>query len=850
MPINSDAGPDQTPCSGTATVDMAGIVDIAQGGIWSGGSGSFNDNNDLNAVYTPTLLEISAGTFTLTLITTGNWGCPADTDYVNMTYLPDLIINPMPDTLVCEDATSVPLSVSTNPTTPNGYWSTPNGTGSFFPSDSTLSTTYLPTTADTAIGFVTIIFETDGNYGCLPKIDTMTISFGNDPIPDVTVLPGCTGDSILFTNNTVGAVSWLWEFGNGNTSTLENPYDESYNLPGNYDVTLTVQDAMGCTGSSTQVVTIYPTPVPAIFVGSVCESQYAQFTDISTVLNDTIISWDWDFDDGNNSNVQTPGNIFNVSGTYDVLLTVSTNHCSALDTFTVEVDSLPIININPSITQGCNMATVDFVNTTTNAIAFNWDFGDGTTSTAISPTHTYSNITTSDIIYNIEFLAQSNNGCIDTLNFDITIHPTPVLDITFDDTPGCSPLNIDFVNTTTGAASFDWDFGDGSSSTDTSPSYIFYNNNSYIVYYNVVLTAVSSYGCVDSVNNYITVYPNPVTSFNVNPDSSCSPVDVQFSTLSGQYSYEWFYGDGTSEMADFSTWHNYHNNTISDTTYNVQLVTTTSFNCIDTVENSVVIHPSPTAIFNVDTLNGCTPLTIIITNLSTGGSMFYWDYGDGNNDINNSSVFSHTYINNTLAPLNYTINLIAESANGCRDSITRTITVYPGPLGIFSASDSIGCSPLNIEFTNSTIGAGQYYWNFGDGNYSTNTHPTNTFINSGTVDSIYNVQLIGTSLYGCKDTTLKNITVHPQPEALFGLNNSSGCAPYMLEISNNSSGAINYYWDFGDGNSSTSSDLNIEHEYDNLLSTLMPFQVELIKTGVIAAMSQFNLAKDSQGLLE
>jgi len=828
MPINADAGPDQTPCSGTANVNLLGQVYIAQGGIWSGGSGSFSDNTDLNAVYTPTLLEISTGTFTLTLITTGNWGCPSDTDYVNITYLPDLTISAGNDILVCEDATSIPLHGIISNSVPIGLWTTTNGTGSFFPNDSNLTTSYLPTTADTANGFVTIVFQSDGDYDCNLKSDTMIITFGNDPIPTFTISQGCTGDLISFTNSTIGAVNWLWEFGNGNTSTLENPNDEVYNLPGNYGITLTVQDAMGCIGSLTSLTTIHPTPVPSIFFGTICETQYAQFTDISTVLNDTLISWLWDFDNGNTSNLQHPSTMFDLAGNYNVSLTVATNNCSATDTFTVKVDSLPIINILTNITQGCNMATVNFTNNTQNAVSYHWDFGDGVTSVSNSPTHTYSNTTTNDIVYNVEFVAVSYAGCEDTLTIPITIHPTPILDITFDDTPDCSPLDIMFTNNSTGASYYNWDFGDGTTSTDENPTHQFINTNSYIIYYNVVLVATSNFGCTDSINQFVTVFPNPDSDFSVNSNSFCSPTNIEFNTVSGQYSYEWFYGDGTSEMGGFTTWHSYYNNTNNDTAYVIQLVTTTSFGCSDTVENIAIIHPSPIANFDVDVLSGCTPLTLNINNNSTGGTIFHWNYGDGNLEINSSLNFAHTYINNGLLPLNYTLRLITESANGCKDSVSRTITVYPTPLASFISDDSIGCSPLNVTFTNGTIGSVQYYWDFGDGNYSTNTHPTNTFVNSGIVDSIYTVQLMATSVYNCVDTTFFPIIVHPEPEALFGLNNSSGCAPYTLEITNNSSGAINFYWDFGDGNTSVSTNSTLSNIYENILGIPQSYIVELI----------------------
>ena len=830
LPIEANAGQDFSVCLSETTIDINGIIQAADGGTWSGGSNSFTPSADsLITTYNPTLSEIVAGnTIELFLTTTGNYGCPPDTDTLNIIYLPDLTVSAGGDQLVCEDVTNVTLNGTISDGITSGVWTTLDGTGMFTPNNTDLTTHYLPTAQDTANGFVTIVFSSDGIYDCEPKSDTIIVTFGANPTPDFSFVNACLYDSISFTDLTTNAVSWLWDFGNGNTDNTSTPLNQTYPNSGDFIVSLTVEDGLGCVGVMTDTITVYHVPVADFLVTDFCEQEIIPFTDASTIIIDTIVSWQWDFDNGNTSNLQNPTNIFSPNGNYNVELIVSSNHCVDTILTIVKINPIPVLSVATDMTQGCNHATVVFTNNTTGADNYHWDFGDGVTTTEISPSHTFTNDSDTNMVFMVEQIAFTIFGCSDTLVTAITIHPTPQPELSSDALPGCSPLEVVFTNNSLGASSYLWDFGDGNTSTDAAPSYTFINTSSFIEYFNVVLTATSAYGCTDSVNQYITVFPNPTSYINILPDSTCSPANVLFTTTAGQYSYEWFYGDGTSEMANAAAWHTYYNFGDVDSVYQVELITTTPLGCQDTVSNNLVVHPTPIANFTIDTLNGCSPITITITNTSTGANNYVWDFGDGNITVNNTPTFTYTYINNTGVNQSFIISLTASNATNCENIISKSITVYSAPVAAFTEDYSEGCSPLNITFNNETTGANVYFWDFNDGNISTNTHPVNTFANSGTIDTIYHVNLVGTSIYGCKDTAYFNVTVHPQPEALFALLSSAGCSPYVSDITNNSSGAINYQWNFGDGQTSTNPNINIQHEYIN--NTIFPadYQIELI----------------------
>ncbi len=828
IPINADAGLDQTPCVGTTNVILDGTVDIATGGIWSGGAGFFSDNTNLNATYSPTLSEISNGSFSLTLITTGNWTCPADTDIVNFVYLPDLTVDAGPDKLVCQGETSVALNATVSNGVSSGIWHTPNGTGSFFPNDTSINTFYLPTAIDTANGTVSIVFSSDGTFDCTPKLDTLILFFGIKPTADFVLPTACNLDSINFIESSLGAVTWLWDFDNSNSSTLQSPPNQLYNLYGEYEITLTVTDSIGCMDTKTDTLHVHDTPNVNIYNDIICENQIASFVDISSISNDTIISWFWDFDNSSTSSLQNPSMVFDTAGTYNVSLTISTPYCTNTDTLPIVVNPLPIIDIQTSSTQGCNYSDIIFTNNTTGANSYSWSFGDGVTSTLTSPSHVFTNNTNFDTTFVVTFIAYTANACSDTSVFPIVIYPTPKPVMEIGSSVGCSPLDVTIVNSTTGAGSYFWDFGDGTTSTAISPSHTYVNNNSYVVSYNLILTATSPYGCTDSINNFVTVYPNPGANFLLNSDTSCNPANMTLVATPSQYSYEWIYGDGISEFAGDNVNHTYYNYSVNDTSYDITLITTTIFGCTDTIEQTLVVRATPVADFIVDTLSGCTDLTINILNQSIGATSYTWDFGDGNTGIILSNNFLHTYVNTSFVPISYIIELTASNSKGCSNSENKTITVYPSPNTSFTVVDSVGCSPLVVDFSNTSIGSNQYFWDFGDGQISTNTNPLNTFVNQITVDTTYTVVLSSSSIYNCVDSTIKTIVVHPQPESLFGLNSSAGCAPFTVDMTNNSNGSINHYWYFGDGDSLSSNNNLINHTYDNTTGFPLDFQIDLV----------------------
>lgn len=216
--------------------------------------------------------------------------------------------------------------------------------------------------------------------------------------------------------------------------------------------------------------------------------------------------------------------------------------------------------------------------------------------------------------------------------------------------------------------------------------------------------------------------------------------------------------------------------------------------------------------FTVSPVSGCAPIVVQFTDQSTGNpTEWQWDLGNG----------ATSYLQNPSAtyftPGTYTIKLIVRSANG-EDSLTKNqhITVYPNPAIDFKVSDTIGCFPLQVNFTDlSTTASGtitNWDWDFGDGVTSHISNPVHTYMDAGN----YSVTLRLTNSYGCVKTFSKNrlVEVSNGVVADFSNDNPGFCGPPVaIQFTNKSSGpgTLTYQWEFGDGLQSTEQ--NPEHTY-------------------------------------
>ncbi|MCB0769423.1 MAG: PKD domain-containing protein [Flavobacteriales bacterium] len=798
------------------------------GDYWGTGQDSIIDWTPWPPTFPRTIAYPAIGSYEVMLLDSNY--CGIDTAYVTINIVPPpsvtLTANPTP---VCAGT-----QVNFNETTTGGanYFQWDFGTGNGF--------------GWTGAGDQAFTYNTAGSYsvrytasvqgasaGCA---DTATVVVEVLPSPtalfDVDNDAACDQLTVAFTNNSVNGVTYLWDFGDGTTSGLQDPPPHDYTSFGSYTITLTVTNSQNCQDVATRVVNVYEPPQVQIGAQNVCEGVLSSFADLTvTEPGNPITSWAWDFGDGGTDTVQSPDHQYAASGNYTVTLTSTTPYCSGAGTLPVVVEAKPVADFVPSVSIGCSPMTVDFTNTSVGGVDAIWTFGDGGASNDDSPSHTFLNLGTQDSVYTVQLIVSTAFGCSDTIAMPITVAPGVQALFVHNGMPGCAPLAVDFTNNSTGAQTYLWDFGDGTTSPATNTSHT-YVNTSYVLQTRTVrLIAYSNAGCTDTMTQQVLVYPTPDFTFVATPDSGCSPHTVTFPSVVGAVSYAWDFGDGSNGAGPSPT-HIYFNDTDADIVYPVTLIGSNAFGCVDTTYDEVTVYPVPAAQLLVAPLTGCHPLTATLTDLSTGATGLEWDYGDGT--TGDTSVLSHTHTWFNYAgstPVTYPISLTATNDHGCTGTATAQVQVFPAVTAAF-VSDSIGCAPLAADLTNVSTGATSYQWSFGDGQTSGLGSPSHTYTNQGLDDVVMDVLLTATSAFGCSDTASTQITVHPQPIAQFAPDVQTGCQPLSVDFQDLSIGATTLAWDFGDGITQSTGLGNVAHTYSNTSALPLFFDPSLIATSI------------------
>ena len=698
----------------------------------------------------------------------------------------------------------------------------------------------------TSAGDQSHTFNTQGTYtvSYAASIQGATPGCADTASAVITVLPSptaqftldlhaaCTSLTTDPTNTSINAVSYLWDFGDGTTDTQIDPPPHTYSVAGAYVITLTALNGQGCHHTVRDTVHVFNVPQPAIGAQNVCEGLPAQFADLTvTAPGNPVVQWLWDFGDGTTATTQGPSHLYASGGTYTVTLTTTTPYCSGTGTTLITVEAKPVASLGANPTSGCSPLGVTFTNGSTGATQYVWHYGDGGMSNSPSPQHTYTNPGAADSVYTVLLVASTSSGCSDSAITQITVAPTVLSMFSHDAIPGCAPLLVHFTNNSTGGTAYLWDFGDGNTSTATTPVHTYINLSGALQVFTVNLTVTNWAGCTSTSHQSITVYPAPHFSFSAQPDSGCTPLTVTFPSVLGAITYQWTFGDGSTGSGP-TPQHTYINNTGSPLHFNVRLVAMNAFGCTDSTSGTVVVQPAPVAQFTLSNTTGCHPLSAQLNNTSLGASTYNWTYGDGQTSNTAAATHGHTWYNYQGPGLSsYVVSLTAISPSGCTNSATTTVEVYPQVKAAFVA-DSVGCSPLNPHFVNLSTGASTYQWTFGDGAGSAIASPLHTYTHNGLSDAIFHPVLIAGSPYGCSDTATATVRVHPAPIAQFTASPTSVCAPAPISFQDLSIGAVSMAWMFGDGTFQSAPPGNITHPYTNTGSGPLVLPVRLTATSI------------------
>lgn len=394
------------------------------------------------------------------------------------------------------------------------------------------------------------------------------------------------GGPVTLTAPTPFNGNYVWHPGGQTTPSIQ------VNSPGVYSVDLITSPGCIVTldvtiGSSASLTANFTTD-------TACVGFPTHFTDLS--IPATFTSWGWDFNNDGivDDTTQNPSYIFATSGYHSVKLSVSeSGACSADTIINVYVSPLPIVDFN--FTEACIGLPTAYSDASSgngsSVNAWQWNFNGLASSTQQNPSYTFAQ----EGNYSTTLIVTNSIGCIDSVTKSITVYPLP--EVAFGDPyAACSPACPVFTNTSTiksgSIASYLWDFGDGSTSSDVIPSYCYNNlSNTAVDVYDITLTATSDKGCTASLTtpNLITVYPNPLADFSANPYVvDADNPNIDFTDLSEIASvWNWSFGDGNTSH-EINPSHTY----IDTGAFVVQLQIENIYGCTGIVEKKVFVKPT------------------------------------------------------------------------------------------------------------------------------------------------------------------------------------------------------------------------------------------------------------------
>ena len=414
----------------------------------------------------------------------------------------------------------------------------------------------------------------------------------------------CQDELVIFTNNTINnggnILGTFWDFGDGDTSILSSP-THAYDTSGVFNVCLTITTSLGCDTSICLPITVYNKPQPDFtFMDNQCLNQQPiQFLNNSYNSPGNIISYEWDFGDGNISNQPSPQNTYSLAGTYSVRLKIlNDNNCA--DSVIKQITILPIPTTDFTYTfqsgDSCGVPqVVDFVNNSNSAGGYIWDFESNISPTVNTSTATHpSYIFTQPGTYEVKLVGTNGYACSDTMVKTIVIHPVPTADFIPLNDNGCAPLFVGFNNTTSLTQGFNdklyytWYFGDGDTSHTRYPNHVY----QYPGTYTVSLAVRTQNTCYDSIvkTNVVEVFPvpNPAYTFQV---VKFGIYDFKQNATGGvaPYKYNWDFGDGTSSVLSDPRHEFYINQVNWNQGFNVCLTITDANGCDSTLCDTINI---------------------------------------------------------------------------------------------------------------------------------------------------------------------------------------------------------------------------------------------------------------------
>jgi PKD repeat protein len=570
-------------------------------------------------------------------------------------------------------------------------------------------------------------------------------------------------DSIHFSPAAPGSTaSYLWTFGDGNTSTNVDPW-HLYSAPGAYYVCLTVTLSNGTTCNWCDSIHVVNLPPPT------CNAHFQFYANnhnpdsihFSPAALISTASYSWSFGDGNTSTNADPWHLYSAPGAYYVCLTVTLSN----GTTCYWCDSIHVVNLPPPTCNAHfqfyssphNPDSIHFysVNPQVSTSTYSWTFGDGTSGTGAYPWHLYS----APGAYYVCLTINTSNG--GTCTWCDSIHvinlPPPACNAHFQ--YYFNPHNVDSIHftavtSTTAGAIYSWTFGDGSTGTGADPWHFYPNAGTYYVCLDVTLNGNTCHWC-DSI--HIITPPPPVCNahyqFYANPHNPDSIHFYPQMPVASGATYSWTFGDGNSST-NHDPWHFFATTGTYYVCLTVTLTNGTSCNWCDSIHvmhlpqycNAHYQHyPNP---HNPDSVHFYPSV------INSHSAIYQWSFGDGTTSTNHDPW--HLYPGPGVYYVCLTLTLVNGTSCTSCDSI-HVVNPPPPPCNAYfqfypnpNNHDSLHYYPVT------STAAATYLWNFGDGTTSTAHDPWHLYSTPG-------------MYFTCLTITLSNGTVCTYCDSVMGI---------------------------------------------------------------------------------
>lgn len=527
---------------------------------------------------------------------------------------------------------------------------------------------------------------------------------------------------------------------------------------------------------------------------------------VTAPANPSSVNWQITRPDGsiqNASNTQYIA-ILSIPGTYDFRVTVNGTQTQNFEDF-ITVWAKPTANFTTNVTTGCWPLCVDFTDTSTPGdgaiVSYNWDFGNGTTSTAATPQNCYPNAGTFSPVFSIA----DEHGCISDITFPGLIQVTnnfPNTQFTMSESVTCNaPVNVAFNNSSTGngALSTLWNFGDNTPETT--------NNNSTFnrVFtqpgqYSVCAIVSDNFGCSKQLCQPLNILSDVAAEFTASSSLICANNTVSFSCTNQPIptAFEWdLDGDNQTDATTANPSFNF----LQPGTFTPTLTIHYGNNCSAsaTADVPITVLPEIAPQFFADTTSACSlPFSVHFANttVSTGVVNYAWYISD--TFVSNAQHLDYSFQEFG----DYTVKLVVTNAAGCSEEIE-----YPSYIQIQSPALTFGtpntiCTGEQVEISSFTFTSVDpietYDWDFdGDGvTDDTNAIPVFHYTSAGA----YAITLNVTTVHGCTATGMRagEIIVQTQTNTDFTANTTTSCAGMSIQFCVTEQPGNTYAWDFGD----------------------------------------------------